>query len=54
MPKGYWINHPDLKPVKVVSVDIPFGEVLLLTFKSAVAGLIAFGIPIAIIIAVTG
>ena len=34
-----------LKPVKVVSVDIPFGDVLALTFKSAVAALIVFGIP---------
>ena len=33
-----------LKPVKVVSVDIPFGDVIVLTFKSAVAGLI-IGIP---------
>ena len=38
-----------LKPVKVVSVDIPFGDVLVLTFKSAVAALIVFGIPVLIL-----
>ena len=38
-----------LKPVKVVSVDIPFGDVIVLTFKSAVAALVVFGIPVLIL-----
>ena len=51
MKKEYWINHPDLKPVVVAHINIPFGDVLALTFKSAVAGLI-IGIPVFIIAAI--
>ena len=49
MKREYWINHPDLKPVVVAHINIPFGDVLALTFKSAVAALIVFGIPALII-----
>ena len=43
--KGIALDAPDLKPVVVAHINIPFGDVLALTFKSAVAALIVFGIP---------
>ena len=36
--------------VKVVSIDIPFGDVMSLTFKALFASLIVFAIPVAFII----
>lgn len=34
-----------VRTVQVTGISIPFGDVLALTFKSAVAALIVFGIP---------
>jgi len=46
---------PSLPPqlVKVVSIDIPFGNIFTLVFCSALAGAIIAFIPLIIIIAVT-
>jgi len=44
----------NVQAVTVTRFRIPFGDMVFLYLQAAGAGLIAFGIPIAIIIAVTG
>jgi len=49
-----WGGDNNVQAVTVTRFRIPFGDMVFLYLQAAGAGLIAFGIPIAIIIAVTG